>query len=189
MDRRDFIKTSALLPIATQLTQFLPVAEPKIQKPPRHEFFDWFESNCPSKKILPWYEDVLNKIEDQSVQYESIYKGRQIGMTDFMGYFLNYQNSKNKNCLAVCHHCYNQHYTIQMPFVNIERNFACVNIHSPAARGTKWDYIYVDEAAYYSEDLPFWIRESAAKIILASTDDERCESHLMNRLDYRAIAL
>lgn len=183
MNRRNFLKTSVLLPIAIHPLFADNKVIQKLVQDNEHEFFDWLKKNHPSIRVLPWYKDVVNKIEDQTTQIESIYKGRQIGMTDFVGYFFNYQKSKNKKCLAICHGGYGHH------FVNIERNFASINLHSPAARGSRWDYIYVDEAAYYSENLPVWILDSGAKIILASTDNERwppTSMNLMSRLDHLA---
>ena len=64
MNRRNFLKTSVLLPIAIHPLFADNKVIQKLVQDNEHEFFDWLKKNHPSIRVLPWYKDVVNKIEE-----------------------------------------------------------------------------------------------------------------------------
>ena len=202
MIRRDFIKTTAALAVSPFIPDLLPVnkSETKVD----HEFIKYLKNNFVGRKfknskntfkILPWYQDILEKY-DQIETNERIIKARQVGTTAFNFLYLTHQViKKNKNCAFIC----------RCPSVNLsgipvfdERlaelspsevgdavhalNFWQFDTESDFIvtsqiddlRGRNWDYIYIDEADYIKNeqryDMYYYlINQSKTKIIIAST--------------------
>lgn len=193
MKRRDFIKTSAAIALSPLVIPSLPSPQliqrnefrstvgitPIYHSEPEHEFITYLKENFVGKrfgiyqskekdtfKILPWYKELLRRYD--SPLPNLITKDRQVGMSTFNLIYLNWQATVNKKRCGFLGPLGSFIGKRQYLVPNVD---CCTSTKS--IRGTRWNYLVVDEADFRRIDNDFLPFFTASKLIVASTLNPR----------------